>query len=326
MKTRMRTIAAVVAAVAVLATAFGVAAQQFPTRNIDLVVPYPPGGPSDTMGRALAAELQKVLGQPVVVVNRAGAAGTVGTGFVARARPDGYTMVLASSSMLTVFPHFERVEYDAAEDFTFLGLLYRQAPMVAVSPDAPWRTMEDLLAYAAANPGKLNYGSWGQFGGGHIAMEAIGREKGIDWVHIPYRGDGPAMTALLGGHVPVVVTASGHIPHIRAGKARALMVLTAERSRLFPEVPTMKEVGLAFQGKGSTEVISGILAPKGVPGPVAKTLEQALQRAVAGPEFVRAAETMSVEVDFRPGAEMAREVREGYQYVGEMVQQLGLKP
>lgn len=301
-------------------------AADFPTRPIDLLIPYAPGGPSDTSSRSLAPKLGEVLGQPIVCINKPGASGALAVSLLAKAKPDGYTIVLVSNSALTVVPNFEKVAYNPLTDFTYLCKLFNQSPMLVVKVDAPWKNVQEFVEYAQKNPKRIKYGSWGQFSSGHIAMEAIGKEKGIEWSHVPFKGDGPCVTALLGGHIDAAVVSAGHVPFVRAGKLRGLLMLQAYRSRNFPEVPCLKDVGIKFEAKGTTETISGVIAPKGLPKDIVKKYEVALEQAANSPEFVRALDTLGCDAHFLLGDDCRKEVEEGYNYVSELVSKLGLKP
>ncbi len=297
----------------------------FPTKSIDLYIPFAPGGISDTMGRALAPRLGEVLGQPIVPVNKPGASGALAVSLLSKAKPDGYTILIVSNSSLTVVPHFENLGYDPLADFNYLCKTYDQTSMLVVPTDSPWKTFEEVIDFAKKNPKKVKYGTWGQFSGVHIAMEAIGKEKGIEWGHIPFKGEGPVVPALLGKHVDLGVLAPGGVPHIKAGKLRLLLVLQGFRSKTFPDAPCFKDAGIKFNGKGSSELMSGIIAPKGLPSDIVKKYEDALKEAVKSPEFLKASATLGIEPQFLPGNEFRKEIEEGNRHVGAVIRQLDLK-
>lgn len=300
-------------------------AADFPTRPIDLLIPYSPGGPSDMSSRGLAPKLGEVLGQPIIPINKPGAAGALAVSLLSKTKPDGYTIVLASNSALTVVPNYEKVSYNPLADFTYLCKLFNQSPMVVVRPDSPWKTIQELLDYAQKNPKKIKYGSYGQFSGGHIAMEAIGKEKAIEWGHIPFKGEPSLIAALLGGHLDVDVVSAGYVPHVRAGKLRGLLMLQGYRSKNFPDVPCLKDAGIKFNAKGTTETFSGVIAPKDLPKEIAKKYEEALEQASKSAEFINALNTLGLDYHFLPGEAMRKEVEEGYKHVSELASQLGLK-
>ena len=316
-------------AVSLLALAAGLAfpheapGQGFPSRQVELVVPYPPGGSSDALARGLQPMLERALGQTVVVVNRPGAAGGVAASLLARTRADGHTILLASSSAMTLVPRFEKVEYEPLRDFTFVALVTRLSSMLLVRADAPWKTIDQFFEYAKQNPRKIKYGTSAQ-AGTYLAMEAVGKERGLEWVHVPFKGDGPAINALLGGHIDAAALYSAYVPHVKAGKLHPLLALTGFRPRSFPEVPTLRSVGLKFEGKGSTESITGIIAPKGLSPDIVRKYEDALRTAVASPEFLKVAEALDVEAHYLNSEEYRKETEAGYRAVGEVFKRLGL--
>lgn len=301
-------------------------AAEFPTRPIDLIIPFAPGGPSDTMGRSITPKMSEVLGQPVVPINKPGATGAVASALLAKAKPDGYTVLICSTSHMCVIPHFEKVGYDTLTDFTFIAKLYNQPnTMIVVQPDAPWKSIEELFDYAQKNPKKIKYGTPGQFSGAHIAMEAIAREKAMEWVHIPFKGDGPCVTALLGGHINCGIVFAGHIPHLKAGKLKGLVTARSIRSPNFPEVPCLRDVGVKFEGIGSTEAISGIIAPKGLPKDIVRKYELALEQAFKSQEFLRASQALYLDPKFLTGEDFRKEIEESYRYIADLAVKLGFK-
>lgn len=310
----------------IMSPSWGVAwAEEFPKKPIEFILPYAPGGASDTIGRSLVPKLGEVLGQPVIPINKPGAAGILGMTLVAKAKADGYTILIATTSALTVVPNFEKVEFTPVADFTFLCKLLNQSPMVVVRTDAPWKSFDEFLDFAKKNPKKVKYGTQGQFSGGHIAMEAIAREKGIEWDQVPFKGDGPTVTALLGGHLYAATIAAGHVPLVRTGKLRGLVMMQSYRSRAFPLIPCFKDAGIKFDAKGSTETISGIVAPKGLPNDIIKKYEEAFNQAVKGKEFLRGCDILGLDPHFLPGDDFRKEVEEGYKNVAELSKKLGFK-
>lgn len=296
----------------------------FPTRSIELVVPYPPGGSSDALARAVAPTLEKELGQSVVVVNKPGAGGLVAATLVSKAKPDGYTILIASSTALTLTPQIQDVEYDPLKGFTYMGLVARLIPMVLVRTDSPWKTFDELLAYAKSHPGKVRYGTSGPTSGTHIALSMIAKEKGVEFVHVPFKGDGPVVNAILGGHIEVAGLFSVYRPHVKAGKLRPLLSFMDERVKYFPDVPTVKEIGVRFKGKGSVQSITGIIAPAGVDPAIVSKYEMALKKAVASEEMQKTAETLGMLADFETAAEHREEITEGYHNATEALRATGL--
>jgi len=258
-------------------------AQNYPTRAITLVIPFAPGGSTSIVGRGVADKMSELLGEKVVVDNRPGAGGTVGTKAVAKSEPDGYTLVLGYTGTLAIGPSlYKSVGYDPRKDFAPIGLIGNAPNSLVVNPSFPAKTVAELIAYAKANPGKVNFGSAGAGTASHITGEYFAHSAGITLVHIPYKGTGPALTDLLGGHIPM---AFAPIPashsNVAAGKLRALAVTSITRSGLLPDVPTMVEAGLpGFDAS----LYYGLAAPAGTPRPIIDKLNKVLREALASDE------------------------------------------
>ena len=258
-------------------------AQNYPTRAITLVIPFAPGGSTSIVGRGIADKMSELLGEKVVVDNRPGAGGTVGTKAVAKSEPDGYTLVLGYTGTLAIGPSlYQSVGYDPRKDFAPIGLIGNAPNSLVVHPSFPAKTVAELIAYAKANPGKVNFGSAGAGTASHITGEYFARAAGITLVHIPYKGTGPALTDLLGGHIPMAFAPipASH-PNVTAGKLRALAVTSITRSGLLPDVPTMIEAGLpGFDAS----LYYGLAAPSGTPRPIIDKLNKVLREALASAE------------------------------------------
>jgi tripartite-type tricarboxylate transporter receptor subunit TctC len=274
-------------AVATLAAAFtSVQAQDFPTRPITLVIPFAPGGSTTIVGRGVAEKMSTLLGEKIIVDNRPGAGGTVGTRAVAKSEPDGYTLVLGYTGTLAIGPSlYKNVGYDPRKDFAPIGMIGNAPNSLVVNPSFAPKTVGELIAYAKANPGTVNFGSAGAGTASHITGEYFARAAGITLVHIPYKGTGPALTDLLGGHIPM---AFAPIPashtNVTAGKLRALAVTSTQRSGLLPDVPTIAESGLpGFDAS----LYYGLAAPAGTPRPIIDKLNKALRDALASDEVKR---------------------------------------
>ena len=274
------TVVAMAAVAAVTTTAY---AQNYPTRAITLVIPFAPGGSTSIVGRGIADKMSELLGEKVVVDNRPGAGGTVGTKAVARSEPDGYTLVLGYTGTLAIGPSlYKSVGYDPRKDFAPIGLIGNAPNSLVVNPSFPAKTVAELIAYAKANPGKVNFGSAGAGTASHITGEYFARAAGITLVHIPYKGTGPALTDLLGGHIPMAFAPipASH-PNVTAGKLRALAVTSITRSGLLPDVPTMIEAGLpGFDAS----LYYGLAAPAGTPRPIIDKLNKVLREALGSDE------------------------------------------
>src|SRR3954469_13605191 len=261
-------------------------AQTWPTRAITLVIPFAPGGSTSIVGRGIADKMSELLGEKVVVDNRPGAGGTVGTRAVAKSEPDGYTLVLGYTGTLAIGPSlYKNVGYDPRKDFAPIGLIGNAPNSLVVHPSFPAKTIGELIAYAKANPGKVNFGSAGAGTVSHITGEYFAASAGIKLVHIPYKGTGPALTDLLGGHIPMAFAPipASH-PNVSAGKLRALAVTSTVRSSLMPDVPTMAEAGLpGFDAS----LYYGLAAPAGTPRPIIDKLNKALREALGSEEVKR---------------------------------------
>jgi tripartite-type tricarboxylate transporter receptor subunit TctC len=239
-------------------------AQTFPTKPVRLVVPFPPGGPLDAVGRGIADKLTQMWGQPVVVDNKPGAGGNIGADLVAKAPPDGYTVVMGALSTHAVNPSlFATMPYDAVKDFAPITLVAITPNVLVVNPSLPVNSVKDLIAYAKANPGKLSFGSGSNGSAGHLAGELFKVDTGADMVHVPYKGGAPAMQALLAGDTQLMFdNLANSMPQVKAGKLKALAVTTSQRSKLVPDLPTMAEAGVpGFD----ISTWFGLLAPAGTP-------------------------------------------------------------
>ncbi|WP_326537882.1 Bug family tripartite tricarboxylate transporter substrate binding protein [Pseudorhodoferax sp.] len=256
-------------------------AQDAAGRPIQLIVPFPAGGVTDLVSRIVAARLGTELGQSVVVDNRAGASGILGSGIAAKAAPDGHTLLMGNISTLAVnAATFAQLPYDAVTSFTPVGMVAVQPLLVAVHPDVPARTLAELIALAREKPGALNFGTAGS--SIQLAVEQFNHQAGIRMTHVPYKGSAPAIADLIGGQVQVLFDPISTLyPQARSGKVRALAVSTAARSTIAPELPTVAEAGLAGYDVSSWQ---GIVAPRGTPPEAVARLAQALAKVLAQPE------------------------------------------
>jgi tripartite-type tricarboxylate transporter receptor subunit TctC len=275
---------ACVLGLAVIACASLAHAQPWPARPVKIVVPFPPGGPTDVVGRLVATKLGEAFNASFVVENRAGAGGTVGSEAVAQSAPDGYTLLYGSTSTLAMAPSlYRKLGYDPRTSFAPVGLVSIGPLLVAVNAQVPAQTLAQLIALAKDKPGTLNYASAGNATPPHLAAELFKSLAGVDMTHVPYKGGAPALNAVAGGEAQVIfegiVTLS---PQIRAGRLRALAVTAPARDPALPDVPTVAEAGLAaFQ----VQFWSGLVAPAGTPAEVVARLNEALRRALAGADM-----------------------------------------
>jgi len=280
MKRRMSRVALLVAAV-VLAAAMPALAQDYPNRPIRFIVPYPPGGGTDVVARIMSDALAADLGQPIIIDNRGGAAGNVGTDIAAKAAADGYNILFTLSSH-TINPKlYDKLPFDVERDFVPISLAALIPQILVVHPSVPANNVQELIALAKANPGKLNYASVGTGSPGHIAGELFKIKTGVDIVHIPYKGGGPAVVDTIGGQVQLLfVSMPAAWQHVKAGKLKAIAVASAKRSVAAPDLPTIAESGLA--GFDAT-AWQGLAGPAGLPPDVVKRLNDAFNQVMAMP-------------------------------------------
>ena len=266
----------------VMRTAF--AQEKYPSKAITLICPYAAGGNADQRSRQFGKFLSAALGQPVIVDNKAGAGGNIGTEIVARAKPDGYVIGMGNFAPLAVNPTmFKKMNFDPAKDLTPIALIEKGPLMLTVPMDSPLKSVKDVIATAKAKPGQLTFASGGLGGSHHLSGEMFKSLAGIFMTHIPYKGGAPATTDLLGGQVDMMFEQMySAVPNVRAGKLRALAVTSAKRSPLFPDVPTMAESGVAgFE----VQNWQGFVAPAGTPREIIKLLNEIINKAFADPQI-----------------------------------------
>ena len=320
----VRTWAAAACAVALL-QATGALAQAWPAKPIRLMVPFPPGGSTDIVARIVAQKLGERLGQSIVLENRGGAGGTLGTAMVAKAVPDGYTLGVASTSTHVVAPSvYTRLDYDPVKDFAPVSLMAVSPYLLVVTPSVPAKTLQELIALAKKEPGKLNYASAGIGSTTHLAMEMLKSVSGTYMLHIPYSGNGPAGTAVVGGQVELLF---GSLPSLlsnaKAGRVRALAVGTPKRSASLPDVPTVAESG--YPGFDASLWLA-IVAPAGTPQAILDRLQKEIASVVATPETREALDKAGAEPLTSTPAELAAMIREGVSRYAAVSKSAGIKP
>jgi tripartite-type tricarboxylate transporter receptor subunit TctC len=302
-----------------LFVAAGAQAQTFPSRPVTLLVTFPAGGPTDIAGRALAEATSKYLGQQVVVENRPGATGTLGAAALVNARPDGHTVSMIPITVLRL-PHMENVAYDPMKDIRYVMGVSGYVFAYIVRADSPWRTMADLVASAKAYPDKITYGSHGIGGTVHLATEELSAAQGIKMNHIPFKGSADMLTAMLGGHLNVAVDSTGAVPHVAAGKARVLAVMTEKRTPVWPDVPTLTELGY---GIVSTSPY-GIGVPAATPPAVVKALHDAFKKGLEDPIHTKTLEKYNQPVWYLSTEDYTKWAREQYEKERKIINALGL--
>ena len=281
-------------------------AQDYPSKPITMVVPFPPGGVAEIVGRPLASIMEKSLKQPIVLINRPGAGGAVGMGSVAKGPADGYTILMGLSS-ISIFPVSDRINgkeppYEL-KDFAPIALVTADPTVLVVRADGPYKTVKDFVDAAKAKPGKINYSSSGVYGTLHVAMEIFANAAGIKLFHIPYQGGGPAVTALLSGQVEASPQGpAAAIGQIRAGKMRALASWGTERLKLLPDIPTFKE--LSYDAE--FYIWTGIFVPAATPAPVVARLREAVRNAATSEDFKATMEKVSTPVAYLDAPEFQK--------------------
>ncbi len=327
-RSRRRTACAMLLSFAVVvgaAAALPARGQPFPARPIRIVVPFAPGGGNDVFARQLGVRLGETLGQQVLIDNRPGAGGTVGTDAVAKAAADGYTLLLGHTGTLAINPAlYPKLPYDARNDFVAVGPLAETPLVLVVAAASVSKTLQQLLAQAKTAPGKVSFASSGNGTGGHLAGELLEELAGVKLLHIPYKGTAPALTDVLGGQVDAMFSViPPALPHVEAGRLRALAVTGARRSARLPQVPTVAESGVA--GYEST-LAYGLLAPRGTPEPVLKTLAAALAKAVGSPQLRDALRAEGAEPLAGSGTDFSSLMRSENAKWARVIRAAGIKP
>jgi tripartite-type tricarboxylate transporter receptor subunit TctC len=300
-------------------------AQAWPTKPIRLMVPFPPGGSTDIIARIVAQKLAAQLGQGVVIENRGGAGGTLGTAVVAKAANDGYTLVVGTTSTHVVAPSvYQKIEYDPVRDFAPISLIGTTPYLLVVNPQVPAKTLKELVALMKAQPGKLNYASAGVGSTTHLAMEMLKGASNTYALHIPYNGNGPAGSAVIAGQVEILFgSLPAVLPHAKSARVRALAVGTPKRSPSLPEVPTVAESG--YPGFDASLWLA-IMAPAGTPAPVIDRLHKEIVAAVQAKETSDLLDKNGAEPLTSTPAELAAMIRDGVAKYAKVVKEAGVKP
>ena len=298
-------------------------AQDYPLRPLKVVVPFSPGGAVDGPMRVIAQELSKRLGQQVVVENKPGAGATIGSELVAKAAPDGYTLLLASQTNAISATLYAKLPFDPIEDFAPISLIGREPGVLVVNPALPVKTFQEFIAYVKERPGQIDYASSGNGSGQHLFAALLASMTGLRMNHIPYKGSGQATTDLLGGQVMVSIPGTaGMVGHIKAGKLRPLAVTGARRSPQLPDVPTVMESGVPGY---EAYVWMGLLAPKGTPAPIIERLYRELMQALATTEVKTYMANAGIEIVGSTPAEFGRFFRSEKDLWAKVIRETGAK-
>ena len=309
---------------ALLGVAAPAFAQTYPVKPIRVIVAYPPGGPNDTSARLVGQGVSELLGQPVLVENRPGAAGNIGSQFVASSAPDGYTL-LNGASALTIAPALSKnLGYDVAKDLAPISLTAVSSFVLAVHPSVPVNSVKEFIALAKARPNQLSYASSGVGAPPHLAGELLKNMAKIEILHVPYKGVGQSISDLVAGHIEMMFTSpTNAVPHVKARRLKALAVSTAARSPLLPQVPTISEAGLKGFEIGTW---FGLLAPAGTPVEIVNRLNAATRKVVDAPEFRERIASQGLDARSSTPAEFAAHIKSELSKFSRIVREAGIKP
>lgn len=311
-----------------LALSFAAQAQQYPSKPLRWIVPFPPGGSTDGFSRPLAAKLAELLGQPVVVENVGGAGASIGSDRIAKSAPDGYTIGLATTGSHAINPHIygAKLPHDTIRDFTHIALAVSYVNVLVVNPAVPVTSVAELIAYAKANPGKVSFGSAGNGSSNHLSGEVLKVLTKAPMEHIPYKGSGPAMTDLIAGNITmmfdVLITS---MPQMRAGRVRALAVTSAKRSPYVPEVPSMDEAGVVGYNEAGSDLWFGIVGPAGMPKTIVQKLNEKLIEALRAPDMRQRVRLQAFDLWTSTPEEFTRVLKSDHAKWGKIVRAAGAR-
>ena len=301
----------------------GTASAAYPDRPITLIVPWAPGGSTDILARAIAEQLTKSMGQPVVVENKAGASGNIGSNMVAKAKPDGYTLLIGSMSTHAMNPALiPNMPFKGADDFTPIALVANVINTMVINPSVPARNVQEFIAYAKANPGKLAYASAGGGSTNHLSAEMFNKAAGIQMLHVPYKGGAPAVMDTVANQTQVLFSAGTQtLPHVKAGKLRLLAVTEPRRSALLKDVPTVAETLPGYE----MSVWYAVFGPAGMPHELATRLNAEINKALAVPEVRARMDAMGVELVNSTPEQLAETLKRDTARYSKVIHELGIK-
>jgi len=294
-------------------------AQGYPERPITLIVPYSPGGGTDIVMRHLAEVLAKQMGMRFIIENRTGAGGTIGPASMVNARPDGYTIAQMPITVLR-YPHMQKTTWDPFKDFTWIVGVTGYTFGVVVRADSPWKTWKEFIAHAKANPEKVTYGTPGAGTSLHMTMEEVALKDSIKWTHIPFKGNADATAALMGGHITASADSTGWAEHIQSGRFRLLVTWGAERTKRWPDVPTLKELGYNIVSNSPY----GLAGPRGMDPKHVKILHDAVKKAIEDPAYQKTLERLDQENFYLSTEEYTRRIKVWYDEEKANVERVGL--
>jgi tripartite-type tricarboxylate transporter receptor subunit TctC len=315
---RRRTFVSAIGASALAAPAI---AEEWPSKQIKVVIPYPPGGPTDISTRIVMEKAGQLLGQPILFDNKGGASGMIGAEYAKNQPADGYIFLATTVAMMTITRHLQPIPFDPDKDFLTVARMSTSWAALAVHPSVPAQTMEEFVAYVKANPGKVNYGSAGLATITHLYGEILNLEAGIKLTHVPYKGSAQATGDLLGGQIQAQFDQTV-LPHILAGRLRGLAIISDARWPHKPEIPTMRETGYGKQGGESWY---GVLAPAGTPAPIVAKLSKAIEQALKSPDVLDKLDKGGAKPTYLDSAAMRAQIDMESKYFGDVIKRANIK-
>jgi tripartite-type tricarboxylate transporter receptor subunit TctC len=305
-------------AFAIVISLGGAARAEYPEKAITMIVPWTAGGSTDQTARVLAKAAEASLGQPIVIINQPGASTTIGMAALAAAKPDGYTIGTLSSTGYLIALQGRQLPFDPINAFSYISYYGDNVIGIAVKSDAPWKTLQDLVDDGRKRPGAIKYGTAGVGTTQHLTSEAIQFSSKAKFIHVPQQGSAASMPALLGGHVDFITETSVWAPFVEDKQVRLLAVTTPQRSKLYPDVPTLNELGYK-----SLRSVQAIIAPAGLPEPIRAKLESAFRKALSDEAFKDTMDRMSMEIVDLPGADVKKLVESEYALAGNLLKEIG---
>lgn len=306
--------------VAALAPTLALSQSDYPSKPISIIVPYAPGGTTDVAGRALAESMSKQLGQPVIIENKPGAAGAMGVLDMMNAKPDGYHLTMAPVGIFRQ-PHVQETRYDPIRDLTYIASFLTYDFAVTVKADSPFKTIKDFVDYAKKNPGKIDYGTPGQYTGNQVVLAMLGKNVGTEFIHIPYKGDSDATAALLGGHTQAAVVTNSILNHVQAGTVRILATADEARNPAFGDVPTLREADYNVLVPSPL----GIAGPANMPQDIVDKLDNAVRAALEDPTFKKALDNFGVRSFYMDNKTYSEFAKTTFASEKDIVTNLGLE-